>query len=103
MKKFEEYRGDWPTETFDEERVVVWTSCSFASQAGQKSQGALVVTQSASPTFWKCATQSVPAFNTAISELQMMVEGSLAAQNVGMLLKEMAKQDSKARKTHGRG
>jgi len=50
-KKFEEFKEDWPTEVFDDQRVCVWSDSSFASQLQQKSQGALVVTQSGSPIF----------------------------------------------------
>ena len=69
----------------------VWSDSSFASQKLQKSQGALVVTQVGSPIFWKCGVQALIATSTAESELQMLVEGSLAAQNVGMMVKEMLK------------
>jgi hypothetical protein len=90
-KKYEEYKEDWPEETFEEERVCVWTDSSYASQSNSKSQGALVVTHTGSPVFWKCGTQALIATSTAESELQMMVEGGLAAQNIGMLIKEVLK------------
>ena len=90
-KRFEEYKEDWPVEALDEERVTVWTDSSYASQESSKSQGALVVTQSMSPVFWKCGSQNLIALSTAESELQMLVEGSLAAQNIGLLMKEVMK------------
>ena len=91
QKKYEDVKEDWPEETFEEERVCVWTDSSFASQAQSKSQGALVVTRSGNPVFWKCGTQALIATSTAESELQMLVEGCLAAQNIGMLVKEVLK------------
>ena len=80
LKKYEDMEMDWPREVIDEERVTVWSDSSFASQEKQKSQGALVVTQSPSPIFWKCGSQGLIALSTAESELQMLCEGSLAAQ-----------------------
>ncbi len=84
-KKFQEFKEDWPDEAFDEMKICVRSDSSFASQVQQKSQGALVVTQAGSPVFWKCGRQALIAMSTAESELQMLIEGSLAAQNIGML------------------
>jgi len=90
-KKYEEMKMDWPKEALDEGRVTVWTDSSFASQEKQKSQRALVVTQQLAPVFWKCGTQSLISLSTAEAELQMLTEGSLAAQNIGLLIKEVTK------------
>ena len=97
-KKFKEFKGDWPDEAFDEMKICVWSDSSFASQVQQKSQGALVVTQAGSPVFWKCGRQALIAMSTAESELQMLIEGSLAAQNIGMMVKEMRRPRFKKEK-----
>ena len=89
--KFKEQSKDWPAEVYKEGTVCVWTDSSFAPQKNKKCQGALVVTQIGSPIFWKCGVQALIATSTAESELQMLVKGSLAAQNVGMMVKEMLK------------
>jgi hypothetical protein len=91
ITKHEEFASGWPKEVFDEQRAVVWSDSSYASQEGQKSQGALVLTQCMSPVFWKCAKQGLVSMSTAEAELQMLCEGSLATKNVGMLMKEMTK------------
>ena len=75
----------------DEKRAVVLSDSSCASQEGQKSQGALVLTQCMAPVFWKCARQGLVSLSTTEAELQMLCEGSLATKNVGMLVKETTK------------
>ena len=95
-KRFQEVKDDWPEEALEERRITVWTDSSFASQGNSKSQGALVVTQSLAPIFWKCGCQSLVSQSTAESELQMLVEGSLAAQNIGSLVKEVTSTIAKA-------
>ena len=89
INKHEEFKNDWPKEVFDEGRAVVWSDSSYASQEGQKSQGALVLTHCMALVFWKCARQGLVSLSTAEAELQMLCEGSLATKNVGMLVKEM--------------
>lgn len=84
-------RSTKPTEVSEEQRAVVWTDSSFASQEDQKSQGAVVLTHCMAPVYWKCARQALVAMSTAESELQMLCEGSLATRNVGMLVKETMK------------
>ena len=51
LTKHEEFSSDWPKEVFDEKRAVVWSDSSYASQEGQKSLGALVLTQRMAPVF----------------------------------------------------
>ena len=72
-------------------KTDVWSDSSYASQEGQKSQGALVLTQCMAPVFWKCARQGLVSLSTAEAELQMLCEGSFATKNVGTLVKEMTK------------
>jgi isocitrate dehydrogenase len=55
IKKHEGVSEDWPKEVFEEQRAVVWTDSSFASQEDQKSQGAMVLTHCMAPVYWKCA------------------------------------------------
>ena len=69
ITKREDFRSDWPKEVFDEGRAVVWSDSSYASQEGQKSQGALVLTQCMAPVFWKCAKQGLVSLSTAEAEL----------------------------------
>lgn len=90
-QRSQEVKDVWPEEALEENRITVWTDSSFASQEGSKSQGALVVTQSLAPIFWKCGCQNLVAQSTAESELQMLVEGSLAAQNIASLVKEVTR------------
>ena len=59
MKKLEDLSEDWPKEAFDENRAAVSSDSSYASQEGQKSQGALVLTHCLAPVFWKCARQGL--------------------------------------------
>ena len=91
IKKHGGVSEDWPNEVFEEQRAVVWTDSSFASQEDQKSQGAIVLTHCMAPVYWKCARQALIAMSTAESELQMLCEGSLATRNVGILIKETMK------------
>ena len=69
ITKHEEFKSDWPKEVFDEGRAVVWSDSSYASQEGQKSQGALVPTQCMAPVFWKCAKQGLVSLSTAKADL----------------------------------
>ena len=68
IAKNKEFSEDWPKESFDERRAVVWTDSSFASQEDQKSQGALVLTRRLAPIYWKCVRQALVAQSTAESE-----------------------------------
>ena len=72
MKKHEEFSEAWPQEAFDEQMAVVWSDSSYASQAGQKSQGALALTHCLAPVFWKCARQGLVSLSTVEAELQML-------------------------------
>ena len=38
LTKHEEFISDWPREIFDEQRAVVWSDSSYASQEAQMSQ-----------------------------------------------------------------
>ena len=86
-RRFQEMKEDWPEELI--QKIAVWTDSSYASQKESKSQGAFVVTLALAPVFWKCGKQALIAQSTAESELQMLTEGSLAAKNIGKLLKEI--------------